>query len=569
MNKPNTLGKNLGDTCYWFTSSVSQFSKKLYFPSIDNLHFREDTKYPFISKIANINNNVNVNDTNSISKVDIKFIKSIIKIINCNLNNDFNLKIKISNLLITSKTQRCSLKIYTTCILNNIIDVISKESNSNNNINIDYQIISVYNDYKKIVDSNDIIRSYKYEIMLPRNKHKIITNWIKICNHFYNHLAFKYNEFLSNNIDSIYSFKKPFIVIKKEIFDDYFTNILVSTNKAVIDNKININSISYNSKSKTKKSKPVPFDMITDELRAFCSNLKSCKSNKSNDNIKKFELKEQDYVRNTRSVLLPKKNIAKKGIFVNILGKVSNFNNKIVDLLINNKISHDCRLIYDYSRKKVYCAIPQTRVKENKVKEQKYVALDPGVKIFQTFYGEKLCGTIGEEIGEERRKRDLEIKKYEKVIKEKVNLHGKKLKNKWKVEEKIRRIIRKYDNKVTDMQNKAANFICKTWETILIPPFRVKPMVNNTTGNINKEVKKTLLSLRHYRFKQQIMNKGEEYGCRVKLVGEEYTSQCCGNCGVLSNEYKDRVKECINCGIKINRDVNGAYNILIKNNDQL
>jgi transposase len=48
-------------------------------------------------------------------------------------------------------------------------------------------------------------------------------------------------------------------------------------------------------------------------------------------------------------------------------------------------------------------------------------------------------------------------------------------------------------------------------------------------------------------------------------VTEEYTSQCCSNCGILSNNYNYRLKICPNCDLKIDRDINGSRNILIKN----
>jgi transposase len=56
-----------------------------------------------------------------------------------------------------------------------------------------------------------------------------------------------------------------------------------------------------------------------------------------------------------------------------------------------------------------------------------------------------------------------------------------------------------------------------------------------------------------------------EYGCELKIVTEEYTSMCCSNCGMLSDNYKKRMKTCPYCKLSINRDVNGSRNILIKN----
>ncbi len=71
--------------------------------------------------------------------------------------------------------------------------------------------------------------------------------------------------------------------------------------------------------------------------------------------------------------------------------------------------------------------------------------------------------------------------------------------------------------------------------------------------------------LSHYKFKQYLINKGNEYDCEIKEVTEENTSKACTKCGKKSDIYKKRQKECEFCKYKIDRDVNGSRNILIKN----
>ncbi len=62
-----------------------------------------------------------------------------------------------------------------------------------------------------------------------------------------------------------------------------------------------------------------------------------------------------------------------------------------------------------------------------------------------------------------------------------------------------------------------------------------------------------------------LLNKCKEYGSKLIEVTEEYTSKTCTNCGIQSMNYsKDRIKKCV-CGSKIDRDINGARNILLKN----
>jgi putative transposase len=82
---------------------------------------------------------------------------------------------------------------------------------------------------------------------------------------------------------------------------------------------------------------------------------------------------------------------------------------------------------------------------------------------------------------------------------------------------------------------------------------------------LSKRVKFTLNSLSHYRFREHLLEKGKEYGSQIIIVGEEYTSKTCTNCGFKSNEYDYREKQCANCKCKLDRDVTGSRNILLKN----
>ncbi len=82
---------------------------------------------------------------------------------------------------------------------------------------------------------------------------------------------------------------------------------------------------------------------------------------------------------------------------------------------------------------------------------------------------------------------------------------------------------------------------------------------------LNGRVKFVLNNLSHYKFKLHLSKKCEEYGSELYDVTEEYTSKTCTCCGIQSQNYdKNRVKQC-KCGFKIDRDINGARNIMIKN----
>jgi transposase len=82
---------------------------------------------------------------------------------------------------------------------------------------------------------------------------------------------------------------------------------------------------------------------------------------------------------------------------------------------------------------------------------------------------------------------------------------------------------------------------------------------------MSNENKFVLERLSHYQFKLYLKAKAEEYKTVVYDVKEDFTSQACTKCGHLSKTYDaNRLKTCDKCGYKIDRDINGARNILLK-----
>ena len=74
--------------------------------------------------------------------------------------------------------------------------------------------------------------------------------------------------------------------------------------------------------------------------------------------------------------------------------------------------------------------------------------------------------------------------------------------------------------------------------------------------------------LSHYRFKECLKLKAEEYSyTTVHIVEDSFTSQTCTKCGLffLCNNYTERKKcENLECNYRVDRDVNGSRNILLK-----
>lgn len=357
----------------------------------------------------------------------------------------------------------------------------------------------------------------------PNNDQKsILHKWFDECEKLYNFCVDKYNN------DNKY-FDGGYMKHKLQIFSELYGN----------------------------NDKPCPYDILTDEIRIFCSNLKSCLTNLKNKNINHFVMKHKQNDYKNRCIFIPKTAVTKNKIYKNHLGTMIGMEN------ILDKIENDCRINYIKFLNRYELLIPVNIPQKKIEKRENIVALDLGKNIFVAYYSENTFGTIGENVEKPIIEIQNKIKNYGETIKNKKNKNNYKLRNKNKLKKKIQKKYNKIKNIVKDMHNKTALFLCKKYNQILIPEFNSQQMISN--GELDKKTKFVLNMLSHYKFKQHLINKSNEYGCKIKIVTEEYTSLTCTKCGNKSKQYNKREKECMICGYKINRDINGARNIFIKN----
>ena len=440
---------------------------------------------------------------------------------------------------------------------------------------------------KAIKNINCSTKTLKIKICPDDEQKIILNNWFNECIKVYDFCIEKYN------FDKSY-FIKMDRSDKVKIFKDLYGN----------------------------NEKNAPYAILSDEVRIFFSNLKSCKTNLKNKNIKHFELKSKD-ISKSHSIFLPKTSIKNNGFYMRQLKNMKGMNN--LNLNLNN--IGDSRLIHDKKNKEYYLSIPYYK-KNIKINNKiRVTAVDPGEKIFISYCSEINYGHIGKNIRNKILLIEKKIRRYQRIlsnkkndykeingkrlrdhkmikIKSKYHKKGKKLnnkklrnnsilKNKKHIKTKIRRCYKKIKNIVKELHNKAALYLVKNYDKILLPKFETQPMVRNKKYNkdyfdklkitkgeeeckkelkkvykqrkLNGRVKFVLNNLSHYKFKMHLLNKCKEYGSELIEVTEEYTSKTCTNCGIQSMNYsKERIKQC-QCGCQIDRDINGARNILIKN----
>ena len=79
-----------------------------------------------------------------------------------------------------------------------------------------------------------------------------------------------------------------------------------------------------------------------------------------------------------------------------------------------------------------------------------------------------------------------------------------------------------------------------------------------------KEVR-SLLCLSHYEFRTKLVHKSRERGVEAMVVNEAWTSKTCTGCGEINKDLGGSEEyDCSKCNNKIDRDLNGARNILLR-----
>lgn len=457
---------------------------------------------------------------------------------------------------------------------------------------------------KKIKELQKVTICKKIRIYPSDEQKKILDKWFADCSKVY-------NECVSSYYKDKEMFKDPYTKIKLKIFKQLgFNSKKSKANDANDVNDDNDNDDNDNDgdgdDKQTYHIKKTPYDTLTDEVRIFCSNLKS---NYTQVHLKqKYEFTMKPKNATYRQCLfLPKTAMKQNGFFLTHLGPMDGFTeikkydqNNDDDNNNDHIFDHDCRLLCDKIRGIYTVLVPMSINRKVIMNRQKIVALDPGEKIFMSYFGLNEFGHFGYNIRDKILHILSKISKWQKLLskskKKRKNKKGNILKNIKNIKLKINDAYEKIKNIRNELHNKTALHLCKNYDMIIIPEFSTQQMLKTDKNygigkrrvteaykkgiedgrkakkeytkrkGLNKKVKFVLNMLSHYRFRQHLINKADEHGCNVKVITEEYTSKACTKCGEMSEEYDNvRKKTCKGCKYEIDRDINGSRNILIKN----
>ncbi len=194
------------------------------------------------------------------------------------------------------------------------------------------------------------------------------------------------------------------------------------------------------------------------------------------------------------------------------------------------------------------------------------ISLDPGVRTFLTAYvpGQGRVTEVGKgDMGRIHRM----CHGYDQLQQKRDKLHGKEGKRKrYTMRKALLRIQERIRNLVDDLHKKTVAALLRKFKVVLLPKFETSTMVQRGKRRLNGKTAKAMLTWSHYRFRQRLLFKAQEYpACRVIICDEAYTSKTCGKCGKLHSALGgNKVFKCPSCGIVMDRDANGARNILLR-----
>jgi putative transposase len=292
---------------------------------------------------------------------------------------------------------------------------------------------------------------------------------------------------------------------------------------------------------------PIPFQVkkiaTKDAFQALSNGIKKFKKTKQLSNLKFRSRKNPK-----QSCFIPKSAIADKGIYN------SYFDNelKMSDKLPKNLC--DSRLICHRNRWYLMASY-KSEVKpiEN---QDSVVALDPGVRTFLTGYSDEVAFKLG----------DKDFSRIQRLCYYLDELESKrslaKSKRKYRLKKAASRLRSKITDLVDELHWKVIRFLVENFGTILLPSIETSNMVNRKSRRLRSKTVRSMLTFSHYKFQQRLKHKCEELGRTLMIGDEAFTSKTVSWTGEVVRIGSR--KTISSKGIVVDRDINGARNILLR-----
>jgi putative transposase len=132
------------------------------------------------------------------------------------------------------------------------------------------------------------------------------------------------------------------------------------------------------------------------------------------------------------------------------------------------------------------------------------------------------------------------------------------------LEKAKRRASAKADRQERDILHKASEKVVTFCEKKKVATIAIGDVRDiGDKPNLCNKSKQKVVQWSHGQFTRYVTQKARVFGMKTELIGEAYTTKACSHCGhVKTTSPKDRNYRCSVCGARVDRDGNGAANIL-------
>lgn len=233
-------------------------------------------------------------------------------------------------------------------------------------------------------------------------------------------------------------------------------------------------------------------------------------------------------------------------------------------------INHEFSIHYDGKDFYLILVVDNDKNNDNKKQTGNVLAMDPGVRTFQTTYnckgeiqeickGESVSKLFSMAINIDRM---ITFRNKKKNRTETKREYQKKRK---KMTFRIKQTRKRMKNLQDEMHKKTCDMLTKENDIIILPNFKVKEMSKKGQRRIRTKTVRRMQILAHAMFRERLKTKALERGCNLIIGSEHYTSKTCGKCGWIHWKLGgSKVFQCKMCHVTIDRDINAARNIMLR-----
>jgi len=379
----------------------------------------------------------------------------------------------------------------------------------------------VGDDKSKKVNNEMEMRSYKYRIYPTKRQIDRLNNQLNLCQELYNTLLKKCKE----------SYKKD----KKSLINRPELNKLIK-------------EIKHNNPKFKSVYAQVLQNVMNRLIKTYSNFFRRVKEKKRGKKIKvgfprfKKFYKSITYPQNNGSFKFKNKrrlHVSKIGSIPIVLHREIEGNMKTLTIKRNPSRQYFATFT---------CEV-DTQKQEHKYPNKK-VGIDVGVENFVTLSDGTKIKNLRFLIKSEKK-----LKRYQRRLSRK----NKRSKNRIRARLKVAKIHNKILNQRMDFLHKTSKKIVDNYGFIVVEKLQINNMVKN------HYLAKSITDASFNNFKQMLCYKAESAGAEFVEVDPRGTSQICSRCGKeVKKSLVVRIHKCPYCGLKIDRDLNSAVNILNK-----